>query len=348
MEPIECPDPIVTANIYCRGRLDDVIARCISPFWRMRETGRGEGNYLWMLRYLRRGEHLKVRIHATEERADELRNALDVSVRSYLASLGPFPAGEPSAADAQGMPAIDPEDEGNGVHPDREVVWTRYRRSPIVLGSTSLLDDDRYAALFTRAMGHCSESVLSALDGQGEVPFRARQTALLRLAVASLAGVEWSRGELARYLVYHRNWLLRHVLARAGHGGERGAELIALLHENARRWESARPAVARVVASLWPDEKGGAGSGPVRPRQQPSFLGQLARHVSDHGGDAGQPSSSFDPFAARSDFVPVFKVLHGSANQFGLKPLDEGFVYHFLLHVHAPEEDSGFAAQPAT
>lgn len=341
MEPIEYPDPIVTANIYCRGRLDDVIARCIGPFWGMRDTAGNQGNYLWMLRYLRRGEHLKVRIHATAERAGQLRDALDASVRAYLASLGPADAGEPPA-DGLGMPAIDPEDEGSGAHPDREIIWTRYRRSPVVLGSTSLLDDDRYAALFTRAMGHCSESVLSALAGDGEVPFRARQTALLRLAVASLAGVEWNRGELAHYLLYHRNWLLRHIAARAGQGGERGAELIALLHENGRRWESARPAVARVVASLWPGEAGPRGVHGA----QPGPLGQLAAHVSERAGR--QPRSSFDPFAARSDFVPVFKILHGSANQFGLKPLDEGFVYHFLLHVHAPELDSGFAAQPAT
>lgn len=348
MEPIECPDPIVTASIYCRGRLDDVIGRCIAPFWGTLAIGREEGNYLWMLRYLRRGEHLKVRIHATEARADELKEALDSSVRAYLATVGPPPTGDPAAADAHGLPAIDPEDEGNGLHPDREVIWTRYRRSPIVLGSTSLLDDDRFAALFTRAMGRCSESVLGALGSGDEVPFRARQTALLRLAVASLAGVAWSRGELAQYLVYHRNWLLRHVLARAGQGGERGAELVARLQENARRWESARPAVARVVASLWPDEKGEQSAGRVASGEQPSFLGQLASHVSDRSGGAGQPNSSLDPFAARDDFVPVFKVLHGAANQFGLKPLDESFIYHFLLHIHAPEADSGFAAQPAT
>src|SRR4051812_36808733 len=61
------PDPIISANLYDFRRLDRVIARFVVPFLLAAEAkALDQPFYLWMLRYLRGGEHLKIRVHAPD------------------------------------------------------------------------------------------------------------------------------------------------------------------------------------------------------------------------------------------------------------------------------------------
>lgn len=323
------------------------MGRCIARFRddmaRLDTTGLA---YLWMVRYRRGGEHVKVRVHAPAAAGPALRDALETAARRFLDSLD-----ETGHADASPdrspdrSPPIDVEDEVEEAYPDRSFLWTQYRRSPISFGSQLFVEDDRFAAVFTRTMGHGSDQVLAALERRGDtsggagVEFRVRQSTVLKAIIAGLAGVGWTVQERARYLVYHRNWLLRFLLAKSRQGPERAAQLLARFDGNMEKMGPALGAIEQALAAQWSDSEGARDDGD----SWATSLRDLARHV-DGYGDAG---ANIDPFARTPAEVAVFKVLHGMANQLGLKPLDESFVYHLLLRIHAPDEDPGFVIEPA-
>jgi hypothetical protein len=47
-----------------------------------------------------------------------------------------------------------------------------------------------------------------------------------------------------------------------------------------------------------------------------------------------------DPFASDMMFPPVFKVMHNLANQCGVRPLEEAYIYHLVLAAVSPEVES--------
>ena len=57
-------------------------------------------------------------------------------------------------------------------------------------------------------------------------------------------------------------------------------------------------------------------------------MADLRDHVA---GLCGDRDDRLDPFAEDAAFNPLFKALHGLANQLGLKWLDEAYSYHLLL-----------------
>lgn len=326
IEVVEFIDPIVSANIYCAGQLDAVVCEVVRPFWQ--ELGDGPGpaaTAMWMVRYGRCGEHLKLRLHGAANVRDRCVKLLGDHVERYFNTLdSPSPEGERNAR--TDVPAIDAADERVTLYPDRTLLWTDYRRSAVSLGSEPFLSNDRYAALATTCLVSGCQIVLATLQigNDGVSSNRERQNVLLRSVIDVLAVLGWTCQRRDLYLRYHRDWLLRF--------GSRSNE-----DEEAR------------LLGLFADET---------QRLGPS-LGVLARVLREHPGsqaeltDSGNPGAIFswsllalidyaemicrnpryyvDPIAPDPVFPVLFKVLHGLANQLGLKVLVEAFVYDLLL-----------------
>ena len=145
-------DPVLAASLYADRGLDGLVYGVAAPLLaRLREAGPAGGWSLWVVRYARGGEHLKVRLHGPAEEVPAVRRLVEEAAAAHFAALPPAdPALERiTRPDA---PAIDPEDEPAGERPDRSLAWTTYRRSPVSLGPPRFLDDDGYAARVTAAL----------------------------------------------------------------------------------------------------------------------------------------------------------------------------------------------------
>lgn len=355
VDAYQFPDPLVTANLYGAGRVDEILERCIALLREeMMRLDSGGSTYLWTMRYARGGEHLKVRLHGPPALEPDLRDALVRTAERFLASLGePAAPAVFAAPEGQEVPPIDPEDEAAQGHPDRSLLLTTYRRSQISLGGGPFLRDDRYVAIVTRALGEGCEMALSTLQAgaNGQVSFRARQTALLKAIIGALAATRWPPDKRVAYLAYHRNWLIRYLLARSRQGAERAAELLAQFARNVASMAGLQ-AIERVVATQWSTESAqGQGARSPEAAQTPApgdawhcEIDDLVRHVPTL---ADQPDFLVDPFALDPAFPAVFKVLHGLANQLGLTPINESFAHHLILHV-AGGGQAGFENEPPT
>ncbi len=339
------PDPALTASVYCAGRLDEVIYRGVSPFWRAARLHDPERRaYLWIVRYMRGGEHLKIRVHAPEELRPLLRSSLETAVSELLASLAdvPIPPAEPRAGAA---PPMDAEDEAPEGHPDRSLLWTQYRRSHIALGGKPFLDDDAYVARITECMGAGCEKTLAALqpDAQGVIPFRARQITLLKAAMSAAAAAGWSPEHRSAYFAYHRNWILRYAITQLRKGAEAAEEHLSRFDANLAKIGPTLNALQKTADATW------TRAGAEEPKHADNdewwlaAVRELARYLAPF---AGRPGYQVDPFADDPAFPAVFKVLHGLANQLGLKISDEGFAYHILLRLSAGEARYGFTLEP--
>jgi Lantibiotic biosynthesis dehydratase C-term len=325
------PDPIITANVYCAGRLDEVIHSALAPLrLAMAEEDPEDLWRLWFVRYPRRGEHLKVRLHGPETAALRLRQLLEDAVETCLAAL-PVESGElQPRKDGREVPPIDAEDESTGLQPDRSLLWTHYRRNHIFLGGPPLLGDDRYADLITASLGRAGEIVLAALrpDGEGRFPNSPRQTALFRLVTGGLGALGWGVEKSAGYLAYHRDWLLRFAASRSNTGSEKIAQTLAQFDRKADQMGAALEPLRAMALDAWDVRSGGPrdsldGTDGGWWRALRDFQDYLDRF-------RGDPDYQLDPFAADVVFSPVFKVFHGSANQLGLNMLNEAFAHHLL------------------
>lgn len=310
------PDPAVTASIYCDRGLEGVVRGALVPFAReidARHPGRWR---LWFVRYARRGEHVKVRLHGPSVEAEEVRSLLGVHVRTHLDAF-PSPAELPrvSRPDA---PAVDPDDEGEGDHPDRALRWTAYRRSHVSLGPPALLDDDGYVARMAACLAHGAELALEAASADDAASASARQRTLLGALVAGLAAPGFMAGERIAYLRYHRDWLVRF---QAGAAGE--VELARALDRQADAMAAAVAQLARVTGEAW--------TGDAPPGTElGGAVAALAAHL-----DPSRASAA-DPFASDGRFPPLFKVFHGLANQLGLSAVHEALAHHLLVRAGAP------------
>jgi hypothetical protein len=154
------PDPLLSANLYCAGRLGEALLRVVGGFRRdlLARVG-AEPGYVWVMRYAKGGEHLKIRVHGPESQRPLIRELLAASAESYLADLG---APDPSAPrrTRELAPPIDREDQTSTDYPDRTFLWTTYERSQISLGYRPYMSDDVYVALLTRCMGRGTEILL--------------------------------------------------------------------------------------------------------------------------------------------------------------------------------------------
>lgn len=319
-------DPVLTANIYCDRGLDALIHGAITPFRARLRGSDPEGNWsLWLVRYSRCGEHLKVRVHGPPERRELARGLLEESVQAYFSGLSP--AGEEVRVSRTGAPPIDVEDDATSDYPDRTLLWTRYRRSHVNLGPPVFLEDDRYTALFTACLGSGADLVLDFVqpDGTGKVPGATRQRGLLRAVFGGLAAAGFSADERAAYLAYHRDWLVRFNVA----GPEAEAELLASYDRRAEGSASTLEQLRKIAARLWGGAPGIVTGADADWRDALSALVEyLARF-------RGNPEYRLDPFTDDPVFPPLFKAFHALANHLGIGMLDEALVHHLVLRATA-------------
>lgn len=327
------PDPAASASLYCSGCLDGVIARVVAPVWRRlaEHLGRERRGYLWMLRYARGGEHLKVRWHGAATDVPTFRRLLEGAATTYLDGLGAGPDADrrPGAATA---PPIDREDAVARDRPDRTLLWTTYGRSLVSLGPPPWSDDDTYLARLTLCLGRGAGLLFDRLDGRDDgLSHGATQGLLLHGLLHGLAAAGLDGDRRTGYFLYHRDWLLRAALRRSRHraGADKMAETLARFD---RRIADASliEDVAHRSGDVWDDAAVSSGE-PGEPGDPTDAwrraVAELGRHVAGCRDDA---IHSVDPFAAEPLDVPLFKLFHGFANQLGLTPLNEAFTHHLL------------------
>src|SRR6185436_8505662 len=120
------------------------------------ETG---SSYLWVMRYAKGGDHLKVRLHGPEHQRSWMRKFLTGIVEPYFSTLGPPEPGALRKSRDLATP-IDQEDRAPDLYPDHTLLWTVYERSHISLGYRPYLNDDVYISLLTRCLGRSTEVLL--------------------------------------------------------------------------------------------------------------------------------------------------------------------------------------------
>lgn len=335
------PDPVVTANVYCSGRLDEVIVEAMVPFRdRLRETDAERAADLWLARYAKGGEHLKVRVHGPQELAEPAAALLRDSVEPALARIGQRPEGEERLS-RPAAPPIDAEDRAAEDHPDRSLLFTRYGRSHVTLGGEPLLSDDEYRARMTGCLARGSDLVLDAFAEQGVPGHGQRQRLLLKALIAGIGALGFPLEKGASYLAYHRDWLVRFPLLKRGAEPEEAQETLARLEQRAAKAAATVATLADTVAGVWVERTaaGDAADAEVADNDGGTpwgtALAALAAYVSRF---RDEPDYRLDPFAPDVVFNPVFKAYHNLANQLGLKMLDEAFAHHLLLRAAAPDD----------
>ncbi|HEY7406520.1 MAG TPA: lantibiotic dehydratase C-terminal domain-containing protein [Candidatus Angelobacter sp.] len=308
------PDPLITANIYASGLLDDVLRRVMVPSWHDMQQISGE-SYMWLVRYSRGGQHLKVRVHAAPAFADELKQALTHHTDVYFKSLHDQSPAAPRISKSS-LPPIDLEDKAETEFPDRTMVWTTYQRSHVTFGMKPWFMDDSFTALACDCLARGCDLMLGALAAGSLDSLADRQKLLLHALLPALAGLRLSSDSAAAsYLRYHRDWLLRFFVAETAreqqllrHFEEKAASMSAALEEFHNIGEQM---LSHTPAGPWP-----------------VALGEFASYIS---GFQGRKEYDLDPFTDDVTFPPTFKILHGLANQVGMPPLQEAFVHHLLL-----------------
>ncbi len=355
------PDPVLSANVYCSGRLCEVICRLVAPFWeRCRAAGTAHGDhrdhrdpcdpcdpcdpgdhgYVWLMRYSRRGDHLKLRLHGPIASVPVWRQLLDAAQADYFRRLGPAAAGAPRRS-APTAPPIDVEDRAAHDQPDRSFVWTTYTRSALSLGCRPLLDDDRHAAALTRCLSRGTEILLARLrsDASGQSPFGLRRALLVDALIVGLAHLPLTELDRTRYLLYHRDCLLHYLQRHKARAEAPGQELAAMARVLARfDAELARPGARHEEIARQAREQWRSGLARVRPGADLAW-GRALRELSVQAGRlCGELEQPLDPFADLPVFPVLFKALHGLANQAGVDPLNEAFVHHLLLSLAATDE----------
>lgn len=331
-EPPDYPDPLLAVSLYCAGRLDRVIHEVVAPFRRELRAIDPERRYrLWMLRYARGGEHLKVRVHGPPEHGPFLQDRLAAGARNLFDGLQD--SAEPVSR-RTGAPPVDEADMEDGIHPDRTLVWTRHRRSPVVLGDPMLLGNDAYAARLTACLSAGCEAILEVFepDDRGSFPFRRRQLLLSRLLAAGLGVVFPALAERRSFLAYHRDWLVRSLLLAAGAGPEKARSLLERFRAEAERMGPAGLApLTRLVSSF---DALGQEADPYEAAWCES-LTALRSFLASLGGD---PAYDLDPFASGPLFPAFFKVCHGISNPLGITPLNEALTHHLLLRATGEDD----------
>lgn len=332
------PDPVTTANIYCAGHLDDVIFRALKPFRdSARDAVSGAPLFLWMVRYARSGEHVKVRVHSSLDRREVLWRLLEEEVRKLFASL---PATSPTEKipNWTGAQAIDPEDRTDSPYPDRSLLWTTYRRSHVSLGPSPLIEDDRYTELCTLCLATATDLVFALSPCfSGELAYRHRHSTLIRALAAGIGALGLSPEEAAKYILYHRDWVLRVCALRQWWDHEQAARVIDLFERRLAEQALLDPTIALMISAT-----ADPGEGPEREWQD--RLRTFFRYASDL---TARTEEHLDPFAALPWYSPFFKVFQGLSNQLGLKLFDEAFLYHTLLsalkHHHSLAISTGYS-----
>ena len=304
--------PLVSANLYASGFLEAGINKVIRP---IADQAQAMGGFVWIMRYHKRGEHLKIRIHADERYRTALRDLLSRVSTDFLRELANVP--EPVGGRKIGLsklPSIDREDEIQEVAPDRSLLLTTWRRCHVPFADNPWLKDDDYISLACHSYGAGCGLYIDRFSPLGATP--EALTLLARCIIAITPDFGMSELELQSYHAYHRDWLLRFFLRDSQQNITRNKFEDALRQNSALtrgfRWltssERSLPANAEWIRSA----------------------AELLAYVRKASSES--PAYDIDPFASRHDFPPLFKLLHALANQMGVAPLKEAYVHHLLMH----------------
>jgi hypothetical protein len=323
------PDPLLSANVYATRRLDQIIARLAVPFLHAAEAiDPSQSFYLWVLRYARCGEHLKLRVHGPDSLRGSFGRLLEAAFEAYHASqdfaeeilpLSPRPT-PPRPMDLEDQAQLD--DYSNGTF-----LLTRYQRSPIVFGAPALCQDDGYVARFTRCLGQAFGIIVESfeLDETGNLPHRRRQALLLRVLAIGLPAIFPLEEDLHKYIAYHRDWLVRaRTLALRGR--------MALARQTLDRYDVETVRTASSLTGIQ-DLLRAPGAMSLREEEWRRSLVALRSYLQ------GALPANPDPFVPGPLFPSLFKVFHCVANQIGLTSLNEGLAWHLLLRALKGNED---------
>jgi len=318
-------DPIISANIYCSQYINDLLRVAVAPFRsEMRDATDGHG-FLWFFRYGKRGEHLKLRLHAPDGHREALQARLAPVIARFLDTIDP--AAPEHRLSKSALPALDVEDEPDEDHPDRAMLWTHYRRSPVVVGDPIYTLDDHHMARFARAAAACSDFLLDEVlpASRDDAYLQRRQSAFLKLIIAGMAATDFTAATWVTYFTYHHDWLVRHLVAH----GPRAVDEAELRAEIERHLDNARgavPALAGVMSAQRAERRDGRISG--------GPLGAWSDAVHNFfayvQGYRGQAQYDRDPYTDDHSFLPLFKVFHACANQIGLRISNEAYLYGLL------------------
>jgi hypothetical protein len=330
------PDPLLSASLYCAGRLDEALLRVVGAFRQeLLAKGSQEQGYVWVMRYAKCGEHLKIRFHGLESQRSLMREQLAAAAAAYLTGLGASDPAAPRRTRPLAAP-IDREDQAATDYPDRTFLWTTYERSHISLGYRPYMNDDTYVSLLTRCMSRGTELLLQRLEAEetGQIQYRKLQPLLLKALITGLSALPLTAEERALYLLYHRDCLLRAALKQAGSigGPKKMAETLARFRLQIDKLGAETDRLAETARARWDAGK---------ERWDDDFeawhsaLSQLAAYVTPLCGGLAY---HIDPFAESPLFPGIFKAFHGFANQLGLTPLNEAFAHHLLLFVSCASE----------
>ena len=329
-------DPCLTANVYCTGQRDALILNAIAPGWRQFRHQHADScgpGYLWLMRYARGGEHLKVRFHGPDELRQPMRTALSAWTTTFFEST---PAEDASTGE-QKAPAIDIEDEVVQDYRSHSLVWTKYRRSQLVFGSSPYWLDERYLALHTFCASRGTELIFSELEGRAPLAFRYRLGVLFQAILLALRASGMASGRrTAAYLLYHRDWMLRSLLRKTASRDLESERLLARLQQRVLSTPGTIEALAAALdLTNAPRGLSVRALGWLRSVEEAISYGEELRE---------QDPRPVDPFASEPIFPILFKLLHGLANQLGLSRLNEAYAYQLLLHA---ADAADLAARPA-
>lgn len=315
--------PLLSASVYDQRQHDLLLDEFLRPFWDASNL-KEEGGFLWTMRYGAGGEHLKLRLHGPERYEPKTRQELAAVLDRFVESL---PPSEQEQTAGGRFPAIDPEDEEEGLRPDGSWRWTTYRPSPFVLGAEKLAQDQELAGLYAHAQSAVAEIVMREVAPRRLDPSFAtsRQSLFIRMLILSFAALGFSAAEREAYLRHHRDWLVRFLIVKTKSPEASPDTVLAPLRERIAKMGPTLDAIHQRL------EAASAGAG---PDAHPVFsdwqqrLGAFFAYVSTFRGD---PAYDLDPYTNDHAFLPLFKLLHGASNQFGFRMSNELFVYHLLL-----------------
>jgi hypothetical protein len=330
-------DPTESANLYCAGRLCETLKQVVAPAWReSRARSEAYDIYLWVMRYARCGEHLKVRMHGPKPQAALWRAILEKCWTAYVDGLPPASNGAVRLSSLKVAP-IDLEDHAGVEYPDRFLLRTKYQRSHVSLGYQPYLQDDVYTELLTRCLGSSTEVVLGLLKSgpDGRSPHKSQQTILLKSLIAGLSALPFSPADRDLYLLYHRDVLLRAFLRRKKviNSSSNMVSLVARFDAEIERLGDQVQQLASQARLHWQE-------GSLPPWGQPfAVWSQLLYALTEYVSPICRTAAyQIDPFAESPLFPPLFKAFHGLANQIGLDALNEAFAYHLLISLTGAED----------
>jgi hypothetical protein len=320
---LSTPDPVLSANIYAAGRLDDLMANAIVPFASDAESAHGPATALWVVKYGIRGDYLKVRVHSHPGNRESLKDLLMARTQEFFRNQD-----DPDSLDSATRAhtgSQERKDDAERADCRYALRWTRYERCPVSLPAPWLVDDE-FAELSCSCLACACKLVLAGYR-EGVAAFgKSRQKLLLKALTTGLAasGIR-EPAAAAAYLRYHRDWLLRFFL-RTSDAEQTG---LRIFHNHAHSAGDTLNGIGRALQTMWSH------------RSVPSDLwlrwsGALAELTGWLRRCSKFDYRLADPYASDVTFLPLFKVFHGLANQIGLPPLQEAYTCHLTLAALCP------------